>query len=459
MNEPSFFKEIPPNFPQQDETMEFLAENPRVFDGSDPGTGKTRPAIGAFVERRRKAGKKCLVLGPKSILQSAWGNDIDKFFPGTSYIIAYSTNRAKAFAMDVDIYITNHDAVTWLIKNMPKKYWNDFDTIIVDESTAYKNHSSNRSKAVYRLAKMFEYREIMTGTANPNTVTELWHQIKIIDDGESLGTSFWKFRSIVQEPKQVGPSANMIKWTDKDGAEHAVYDLIDHLTIRHDKGDCPNYGKPYKIFYDLPLKARKNYQEMLDIAATMLKDGTLLTAVHASSVHQKLMQLASGAVYIDSTGKYASVDSGRYELVMDLIDARKQCVVGFLWRHQREELEKAAKKRKFTYAVIDGSVNVHDRTAAVEAFQKGELRCLLAHPQSAGHGLTLTAGTTTIWSSPTYNSEHFVQFNARINRAGQNEKTETILICAKDTIDENVYDRLDGKLDSMKLLLDLLGDV
>ena len=464
MTQPSFFKEIPPYYEHQQETHDFIAERVdagegRVFDASDPGTGKTRPAIGAFVDRRSQGGKKALVLAPKSILQPAWGNDIDRFYPGTSRMIAYATNRQKAFDMDVDMYITNHDAAKWMFENLPKKYWQDFDTLIVDESTAFKNHNAQRSKFLYRLAKNFEYREIMTGTPNPNSVTEMWHQCKILDDGESLGTSFWKFRSIVCEPVQVGPSAQHIQWRDKPGAEHAVFDMIDHMVIRHRYEDChdSNFGDPYKVFYDLNPKARKQYQDMLDIAVTMLNDGTLLKAVHASTVHQKLMQIASGAVYKED-GTYAVVDPGRYELIMDLIDARQQCVVGFLWRHQREELEKAAQKRGFKYAVIDGTVNDRERTEAVEAFQRGDLRAIFAHPQSAGHGLTLTAGTTTIWASPTYNSEHFKQFNARINRAGQDKETETILVTGRNTIDEQVYDRLGGKLDSMQLLLDLLGD-
>lgn len=460
----NYFREIPPYYEHQTETHEFIrsrvdAGEGRVFDASDPGTGKTRPAIGAFVERREQGGGKSLVLAPKSILQPAWGNDIAKFFPGVGYVCAYATNRAKAFDFDVDMYITNHDAATWMAKNLPKKYWDDFDTLIIDESTAYKTHTAKRSKAIYQLAKNFEFREVMTGTPNPNGVCDFWHQVKILDDGEALGTRFWNFRSIVCEPVQVGPSANHIQWRDKPGAEHAIYDMIDHMTIRHKYEDChdSDFGEPYKVYYDLPSKARTQYQSMLDIAATMLEDGTLLTAQQASAVHQKLMQIASGAVYTEPE-KYSIIDDGRNELIMDLIEARQQCIVGFLWRHQREQLTAAAKKRGFTFAVIDGETKDSARTEAVNEFQAGKLKIIFAHPQSASHGLTLTAGTTTIWSSPTYNSEHFTQFNARINRAGQTKTTETILVCARNTVDEAVYDRLGGKLDSMKLLLDLLGD-
>lgn len=459
-----YFKEIPPYYENQKETLEFIkgrvdAGAGRVFDASDPGTGKTRPAIGAFVERRKAGGGKALVLAPKSILQPAWGDDIGKFFPGTSYVCAYATNRAKAFALEADIYVTNHDAVSWLIdkNNLPKNYWSDFDTIIIDESTAYKNPQAKRSKAARKLAKLFEYREIMTGTPNPNSVTEFWHQVMLLDDGEALGTSFWGFRSAVCEPVRVGPGTNHIKWVDKQGAEEVVYDLIEDMTIRHPRGECPHYGEPYRMYYDLPRKARKKYGEMVDLAVTLLDSGELLQATQASTVHQKLMQMASGGVY-KGHEKYEVIDTGRYELVMDLAEEREQCLIGFIWRHQRDEMIKIAKKRKLTYASIDGETSDKARIQIVRDFQAGKIKVLFAHPQSAGHGLTLTSGTTCIWASPTYNAEHFKQFNARINRSGQEKQTETILVCGRNTIDEKVYDKLDGKLTSMELLLDLLGD-
>lgn len=457
-----FFREIPDYYEHQNETLEFARScmvdgQSRFLDASDPGTGKTRPAIGAFAERRKNGGGKALVLAPKSILQPAWGDDIGKFFPGLKYICAYASNRRKALEMDADIYITNHDAAKWLIDNMDPHYWDDFDTIIIDESTAYKNHNAKRSKAVYNLAKRFTHRQLLTGTPNPNSVVEFWHQLKILDDGERLGTSYWRFRSIVCEPVQVGPGASHVKWVDKPGAETAVYDMIEDITIRHERGECPNYGEPYKIFYNLSAKAAQVYNDMQDQAVALLNDGKLLTASQASAVHTKLQQIASGAVYTDEE-QWSVIDRGRYELIMDLIEAREQCLVGFQWKHQRDELEKEAKKRKITYAVIDGTVKDHERIQAVKDFQAGLIKVIFAHPQSAGHGLTLTAGTTCIWSSPTYNTEHYVQFNARINRSGQEKQTETILICARGTVDEQVYDRLDSKMSSMQMLLELLGE-
>ena len=457
MAEGGYFKEIPDYYEHQKKTLALLRTEDRVLDLSDPGTGKTRPALAAYVERPHTTGKRCLVLATKSILQSAWGGDIDKFFPGVNYRVAYATNRAEVFKSNTDIIITNHDAVRWMGKNLKPTFWKDFDTIIVDESTAFKHHNAQRSKELYKIARLFEFRECMTGTPNPNSITDIWHQAKVVDDGQRLGSSYWKFRSVVCEPKQVGPQPNHIKWEDKEGAEYAVFDLLSDISIRHKFEECqdipPNKITEYTV--ELTPKLRQQYNDMLSLAALMLKDGRILTAVNAASVHQKLMQIASGAVY-SSEGIYEVLDDARSEMIMDLIEERKQCLVAFNWRHQRAGLEEAAKKRGITYGVIDGTTSDRKRIEAVEGFQDGSLRCLFAHPQSAGHGLTLIAGTTTIWTSPTYNAEHYKQFNHRIYRAGQTKKTETIHIKARDTIDEKVFAKLDGKLSSMQLLLDLL---
>jgi SNF2 family DNA or RNA helicase len=453
----SYFKEVPPYYEHQEKTLGLLREENRVLDLSDPGTGKTRPAIGAYVDRASTSGKRCLVLATKSILQSAWGGDIDKFFPGVKYRVAYASNREKALNSDADIIITNHDAVRWLIRNVKPAYWKDFDTLIVDESTAFKNHNSQRSKALYKIARAFDYREALTGTPNPKSILDVWHQAKIIDDGDRLGTSYWKFRSAVCEPIQVGPDPSMVEWRDKEGAEYAVFDLLEDISIRHKFEECndipPNKITEYTV--ELSPKLRTQYNDMVTMAAAMLENGKLLTAVNAASVHQKLLQIASGAVY-DEQGNYHILDDARANLVLDLIEEREQCVVAFNWRHQRAGLEAEAKKRGISYAVIDGTVNDRRRMEAVEQFQDGQLRAIFAHPQSAGHGLTLTAGTTTIWTSPTYNAEHYKQFNHRIYRAGQKRKTETIHIRARDTLDEKVFAKLNSKLTSMQLLLDLL---
>jgi SNF2 family DNA or RNA helicase len=431
-----------------------MEPRPRVFDMSDPGTGKTRAHLEAFVNRlNHKNGGKALVFAPKSIMQPAWGNDIDHFYPGLRYSIAYSTNRVAAMNADADIYITNHDAAKDLVKKFPKSFWKGFDTLILDESDAFKHRTSARSKAAYKLAKMFgEYRENLSGTPNANGVMDLWHQAYILDDGARLGTRFWDFRSAVQTPTQVGPLPNHVKWSDKPGAIEAVLDMLRDISIRHKLQGVPENRK-YDVVFDLPPKLRRVYDEVMRDAVSLSDNGELITAFHASSLNQKLLQIASGAVYTDGE-HYTVLDDSRTELVTDLIEAREASVVVFNWRHQRVRLVEACEKRGLPIMYIDGTTKSADRTTAVKAFQNGDLRALIVHPRAAGHGLTLTRGQSTIYMSPTYDAALYKQVYHRIVRRTQTKKTETIHVVAKNTYDKIVYeDRLNPKLDDMELFL------
>ena len=144
---------------------------------------------------------------------------------------------------------------------------------------------------------------------------------------------------------------------------------------------------------------------------------------------------------------------------MDLIEERQHSLVAFNWKHERDHLIKLAEKRKFSYEVIDGDVPANKRRDIVARFQAGQIKVLFAHPQSASHGLTLTKATTCIWCSPTYSAEQFQQFNRRIHRAGQDKKTETILIAARDTWEGIVYNKLNTKLGRMENLLTVLCEL
>ena len=158
----------------------------------------------------------------------------------------------------------------------------------------------------------------------------------------------------------------------------------------------------------------------------------------------------------DEHGEAQLAHTDRYDLVTDLVEQRPHpCVVAYNWKHERQKLQGIAQKRGISFAFIDGDVPAKQRTAIVEQFQAGQIQMLACHPQAAGHGLTLTTGKTTIWCSPTYNSEHFQQLNRRIHRAGQTEKTETILIAASLTAELGVYEKLQGKLGRMEELLEL----
>jgi len=432
-------------FEHQVKSIKKFQTCPRGLDFSDPGTGKTRVQIDLFAARRAAGGGCALIIAPKSLLESAWVNDFKKFAPHLTLSVAYANNRAERFNEKADVYITNTDATRWLAKQK-RTAFRAFDSIIVDEISYFKHHTSQRSKALKKIVPSFTYRYGLTGTPDANTILDLWHPVYLIDDGERLGKSFFAFRNSVCTSIQVGPKVQMIKWQDKPGAAAAIADILADISVRYTLEECHDIPQNhmYTIPYTLSSKQRVVYNHMQDYALLEVSEGKVINAVNAAALITKLLQISSGAVY-DEQSHSVFIEDGRYQLITDLVAARNHSLVFFNWKHQATALKKAFEKAGISYCLFDGNTSAQQRNEYVNEFQQGRYRVCLAHPQTAAHGLTLTRATTTIWASPTYNLEHFLQGNRRIYRAGQKQKTETILIEAKDTIEAEVYAKLRDK--------------
>jgi len=394
---------------------------------------------------------------------SAWGLDIERFAPELTFSIASAEQREQAFTISTDVVILNTDGVRWLAdKKHPKRMalLKGFDHLIVDESTAYKEPNSQRSKAMVKVSRCFTHRYLMTGTPNPNSVTELWNQAFIVDGGKRLGESYYKFRNAAQVPTQIGPGTQHLRWDDKPGIAPVVDELIRDITIRHAFEDVmthvPANFRETKAF-TLNKKTKALYDQM-EASAIIELGEKVISAVHAASIRTKILQIASGALYTGAEdGGYEVVDRQRYELIAEIVAERAHSLVFFNWRHQRDELVTEFKKAGITYAVIDGSVTAHGaREAVVADYQAGKYQTLLLHPRTGAHGLTLTCGTTTIIASPIYEADLLQQAIARIHRGGQTKVTNTILVRAEGTVEELVYDKLFGKEARMGDLLGLL---
>lgn len=458
-----------PLFQNQISSLNFFKNKPRGIDNSDPGTGKTRVQLELLLDRLDEG--KALVVAPKKILKVGWGHDIEKFTPHLRYAIALAGNREKAFDLDADVFIINTDGVTWIAHHMfgnkrkgikPKnpRLLDKFSTLIVDEITAFKHHTSARSKALAKIKDYFKYRYGLTGTPNSNHITDVWHQVFVVDDGKRLGKSFYAFRSTTCVPKQVGPDPRMQKWEPIEGIESAVAQLISDITIRHKFEDCQDIPENFitEVDFDPSDKLLKAFEKMRKTAELAISVDQHISAVNAAALMNKLMQISAGVAY-DESRSSAILDTERYEILMDLLAQRDQCLIFFNWHHQRDLIEKYLKQKKYTYGVIDGIVTSKESDKVVQRFQAGLIKHILAHPMAAAHGLTLTRGTSTIWTSPTFNLEHYIQGNRRIYRAGQTKRTETVMLLANKTMDHAVYDKLKNKNKRQLNLLSLLEDL
>ena len=442
---------IPAPYAHQKTTTNFIVNTKTCLITSDPGTGKTR----AVLDAHAILGGKTLVLAPLSILEAAWGEDINKFQPQIKYGVAYAKNRKQVFEdNENEMVITNFEAVNFLFKNT--HYCEQFDTIVIDEFTAFKNREAKRSKNLNKIISHFTNRIAMSGTPNSNTILDVWHPTLLVDDGKRLGTRFYAFRHQVCTPKFNG-FAN--EWIDKPGIEEAVADKVSDISIRFALSDCIDL--PDNIVRTVNTKLtpniQKQYKTLAEESVLYTKSGTV-NAVNAAARVKKLLQLVTGAVY-DEDGVVQFVHQERYDIVMTLVNQRAHSLVAFNWKHERDALVELANKEGITYEIIDGTVKAEKRKDIVARFQAGQIKVLFCHPQSASHGLTLTRANTVIWCSPTYNAEHYQQFNQRIYRAGQTQKTETILIQARGTWEPEVYKKLNTKLGRMENLLHILKEI
>ena len=373
-------------------------------------------------------------------------------FTNLTWAIAEAGKHETAFKQNADITLINHDGVVALHK---KNFsLEGFDLVVIDESTAFKHPNTLRSTAIRKMIRPVQKRILMSGTPAPNGVMDLWHQYFLLDEGASLGPKYFATRNILCTPTSFG---NFTKWQDRPEAMATAASLVADKTLRHKFEDVLEIPEnhQYTTTFALSRQVITHYNILKHAMAIQLKD-KVITATNAASHLSKLLQVASGAIY-DENGIAHLVHDERYALTTELIKQREQCVVAFNWKHQRDRMCKHLDAEGISFSVIDGEATAEERHETVQAFQKRQIKVILAHPASAAHGLTLTAGTTTIWCSPTYNSEHFLQFNRRIYRAGQTQKTETILLAAEDTVDLDAYSKLQGKLSAMDLLLGVLN--
>lgn len=447
-------------WPHQEATVAKFLDRGVCYDLSDPGTGKTAAHITAFMRNPRRG--RLLVICPKTLMRSAWAADINEFAPGLSYSFADAgVSRFEAFGSKSDVVIMNTDGVrdlARLTKGELARSLAGFTHNIIDENTAFKHPTSQRSKAMQLISRQFEFRSGLSGTPNPISVTEMWHPSLLIDGGKALGKSFYRFRGAMQESVQVGPRPEMVQWHDRPEALETTYYLLRDILVRHEfesvMTHVPAHHKA-RYNFELPAKLLKEYKQLEKQMVTLDAEGQL-TPIAKQQLRSKLLQIASGALYVGDS--YRLVDTGRYELICELVGEVKHSLVFFNWKHQRDQLESMFKKKEIRYAVLDGETPDRVRDQIVADYQAGKYDTLLLHPRTGAHGLTLTRGTRCIVASAIYEADVLKQLMHRIYRGTQDQVTNTVLVQAVGTVEDQVYDRLDARAGRMADFLSMVAN-
>tara|TARA_R110002126_G_scaffold22622_4_gene80438 strand:- start:888 stop:2426 length:1539 start_codon:yes stop_codon:yes gene_type:complete len=437
----------------QKTTSAFLTMNKRAFCFNEQGTGKTASAIWAadFLMKQGLV-KRALVICPLSIMDSAWRGDMFSFAMHRTVAVAHGSaeRRKKILAEGTDFVIINYDGVEVVYDEVAK---GGFDLIIIDEATHYKNVQTTRWKTLNKLIGPNTWLWLMTGTPAAQGPLDAYGLAKLVNP-----TAVPKFYGSFRD--QVMYRVTQFKWAPKETATQTVFAAL-QPAIRFTKDECLDLPDLVYTKREVALtKQQLKYYDQLKSRMIMELQDSEVTAVNAAVMMNKLLQISAGAVYTDNGDSLEFDISNRYNVLKEVIDESSQKVLIFVpFKHTINILVAKLRKDGVTTEVIRGDVPASKRTDIFKRFQEQpDPRVLVIQPQSAAHGVTLTAANTIVWWAPTPSLETYAQANARIHRSGQKHKC-TIVQLAGSPAEKRVYKLLDEKIDVHTKVIDLYKDL
>jgi SNF2 family DNA or RNA helicase len=436
-------------FEHQKDTASFLSLRQRAFCFNEAGTGKTGAAIWA-ADYLMNIGqiKRVLVICPLSIMYSAWQADIFKTAMHRTCGVAHGSQekRRKLIKGEYEFIIINFDGVHTVFDDLAN---GGFDLIVVDEANAYKSATTKRWKTLAKLLKPSTRLWMMTGTPAAQSPVDAFGLAKLVSPTRvPRYTGAWKDMVMYQ--------VSRFTWKPRQNSERRVHEAL-QPAIRYTKQECLDLPPVVYQTRDVPLTPQvaqfyKNLKAQLLIEAA----GEQISAVNAAAALNKLLQISGGAVYTDQ-GQTLEFDvRPRLSALKEVLDETLNKVVVFVgYLHTIGVVTKYLTSEGFSSEIIQGSVSARERAQIIERFQtQTDPRVLVVQPQSASHGITLTAADTVVFWSPVMSVETYLQCIARIDRVGQ-KNNMTVVHLQGSEVEKKMYRMLQGKVDSHNKLVDL----
>ncbi len=428
---------------------EFMIKNPVSAVFLDMGLGKTVITLTAINEMCRDSFlvSKVLVIAPLRVARDTWPAEIEKWnhLKGLTYAVAVGTEaeRRAALLQNASVYIINRENLCWLIEDSGLPF--DFDMVVIDELSSFKSHRAKRFKSLLKARPHIKRIVGLTGTPSTNGLMDLWAEFRILDLGKRLGRYITHYRQNYFIPDKRNGMV-VFSYKPLPGAEEAIYKQIDDITISMKAEDY--LDMPDCIYNEVKVKLDKKERKVYN---TLKKEMVVsigadeVDASNAAVLSNKLSQLANGAIYSDNK-KVISIHDRKLDALEDLIEAAngKPVLVAYWFKHDFERI-----KKRFDVREIKSSKDIVD-------WNNGQIPVAVIHPASAGHGLNLQAGgSTLIWYGITWSLELYQQTNARLWRQGQ--KSEAVIIhhiIAEKTVDEQIMAALNRKDKTQSALID-----
>ena len=428
---------------------EYIETHPVAAVLLDMGLGKTSITLTALVDLLFDSFEihKVLVIAPLRVASVTWSAEIEKWehLKILKYAVAVGTEteRLAALKADADIYIINRENVQWLIEKSGVPF--DFDMLVVDELSSFKNHQSKRFKTLMKVRPKVKRAVGLTGTPSSNGLMDLFAEFKLLDMGARLGRFIGQYRNAYFSPDKRNGQI-IYSYKPLPNAEQQIYEKISDITISMKSTDHLKMPELISNQYEVELseEEKKKYEELKKDLILQLPDGEI-TAANAASLTGKLSQMANGAVYSDDES-ILEIHQRKLDALEDIIESAngKPVLVAYWFRHDLERI-----KKRFAVREIKTSRDIAD-------WNNGSIPVAVIHPASAGHGLNLqSGGSALVWFGITWSLELYQQTNARLWRQGQTAETVVIThIIAKGTIDERIVKALKMKDTSQSALID-----
>ena len=433
--------------------IDFIINNPIAAILLDMGMGKTAITLMAiqYLMYETFEVNKTLVICPLRVTKT-WRDEINKWeqLSGLTFSIVTgtATQRKKALMVDADIYIINRENLPWLVDKSGNPF--DFDMVVIDELSSFKNHQTARHKAMMKVRSKVQRIVGLTGTPASQGLMDCFAEFKVLDFGERLGRFIGQYRLNYFRPDKV--NGNIVySYKLLPGAEERIYEKISDITISMkaiDYLDMPDLiSNEYPVELDEDEMAKYESLKKDLILSTPEHE---VTASNAASLVNKLSQMANGAVYTDEED-WITFHDKKLDAMEDIIESAngKPILVAYWFKHDYERIVARLNKLGVTYMKIDSD-------ESITKWNNKEIPVALIHPASAGHGLNLQqGGNTMVWFGITWSLELYQQCVCRLYRQGQSEGCVTIIhLISKGTIDEKILKALSEKDSTQASLID-----
>ena len=433
----------------QKRATQFIIDNRYCALFLDMGLGKTVSTLTAIdiLKNDYLEIDKVLVIAPKSVALNTWSGETAKWDHlrklRISVAMGTAAQRTKAIERDADIYVTNRDNVKWIVDYFKREPW-PFDTVVLDESSSFKNPSSQRFKALRKIRPQLRRVIELTGTPSPNGLMDLWPQIWLLDMGERLGRTLGSYRSeFFTAGRRNG--AVVYDWIARPGARQRISKRLADISMSMQASDYLDMPDVIDggLTLALPPDEMRDYQAFQKEQLMQL-DNTDIEAVTAAALTNKLLQYTGGALY-DDQHNWHEVSTAKLEALQDIVDSTDESVL--IYYQYQSEKDRILK-------MLPDAVTFTGEPELLESWNAGKIRLMLAHPASVAYGLNMQAGGHIIvWYTPTWNLELYMQANARLHRQGQTKPVVIYHLIAAGTIDERVMQALNCKNGSQAALL------